>query len=98
MNRGPWKRMLIMTEGHMGRYDSKAAAGIIRYCPGDVVGILDSHRAGQDIRPVLGVGAGLPVVPDVASALRSGQGHLSSASRPQAGLSRTNGGGTLSTP
>ncbi len=61
--------MLIVTEGHMDRYQSKAAAGIVRYCREDVVGILDSQHAGEDIEPVLGVGRGLPVVQDVTSAL-----------------------------
>ena len=69
MPTGPWKRMLILTEGRTGRYDSKAAAGLVRYCRDQVVGILDSEHAGQDIEPALGVGAGLPVVADVASAL-----------------------------
>jgi len=65
----PWKKMLILIEGHAGRYDSKAAAGLVRYCRDEVVGILDSQHAGSDIEPVLGVGAGLPVVADVTSAL-----------------------------
>ncbi len=69
MPTSPWKRMLILTEGHAGRYDSKAAAGIVRYCRDDVVAILDSQHAGTDIEPVLGVGAGLPVVATVAAAL-----------------------------
>jgi len=68
LTRGPWKRMLILTEGRTDRYDAKAAAGLIRYCRDEVVGILDSQRAGGDVEPVLGVGAGLPVVADVASA------------------------------
>jgi len=65
----PSRKMLILTEGHAGRYDSKAAAGLIRYCRDEVAGILDSQHAGGDIEPVLGVGSGLPVVADVASAL-----------------------------
>ena len=69
MRRGPWKRMLILTEGLTGRYSSKAAAGLVRYCRDEVVGILDSQHAGKDIEPALGVGAGLPTVADVVSAL-----------------------------
>ncbi len=69
MKLGRWKRMLILTEGLTGRYSSKTAAGLVRYCRNDVVGILDSQYAGGDIEPVLGCGAGLPVVSDVASAL-----------------------------
>jgi len=69
MPTSPWKGMLILTEGHAGRYDSKAAAGLVRYCRDSVVGILDSEHAGKDIEPVLGVGAGLPVVANVAAAL-----------------------------
>jgi D-glutamate N-acetyltransferase len=76
MRRGPWKKMLVMTEGLMGRYDSKAAAGVVRYCRDEVVGLLDSQHAGEDIEGVLGCGAGLPVVADVASAMPLGPGCL----------------------
>lgn len=65
-----WKRMLILTEGHTGRYSSKAAAGIIRYRRNDVVALIDSQYAGQDPEPLLGVGKNLPIVPDVQSGLK----------------------------
>jgi len=61
--------MLLLTEGHIGRYASKAAAGLIRYCRDDVVGLLDSERAGEDAEPLLGAGAGLPILPSVRAAL-----------------------------
>lgn len=64
--------MLILTEGSADRYAAKTACGVIRYCRDDVVGILDSQCVGMDIEAVLGVGAGLPVVADVASALPLG--------------------------
>ncbi len=70
-HRGPWKKMLVLTDGLTGRYSSKAAAGLVRYCRDDVVGIVDSQYAGSDIEPVLGVGAGLPVVADVAKSARA---------------------------
>jgi len=69
LTRRHWKKMLILTEGRADRYDAKAAVGLIRYCGDEVVGILDSEHVGGDLGPVLGVGAGLPVVADVASAL-----------------------------
>lgn len=65
-----WKRMLILTEGYTGRYTSKAAAGIIRYRRNDVLAIIDSQHAGEDPEPLLGVGKGLPIVPDVQSGLK----------------------------
>jgi uncharacterized NAD-dependent epimerase/dehydratase family protein len=61
--------MLILTEGLMGRYSSKAAAGLVRYRRDEIVGLLDSHVAGQDPEPILGCGTGLPVVADVAAGL-----------------------------
>ena len=64
--------MLIMTEGYAKTYSAKAATGVIRYCCDDVVGILDSQHAGGDMGAVFGVGVGLPVVSDVASALPLG--------------------------
>jgi uncharacterized NAD-dependent epimerase/dehydratase family protein len=60
--------MLILTEGRTDPYDAKAAVGLIRYRGDEVVGLLDSQFAGRDVGKVLGVGAGLPVVADVASA------------------------------
>jgi uncharacterized NAD-dependent epimerase/dehydratase family protein len=53
----------------MGRYDSKAAAGLVRYRREDVVGLLDSQLAGRDPEPALGCGAGLPVVATIADGL-----------------------------
>ena len=86
--------MLIVTEGHMDRYQSKAAAGIVRYCREDVVGILDSQHAGEDIEPVLGVGRGLPVVQDVTSALPLAPRTLVIGIAPPAGDCRRTGAGT----
>jgi len=70
--RAPWKKMLILTEGRTDRYDAKAAVGLIRYRGDDVLAILDSENVGQDLSSRLGVGGGLPVVADVASALPLG--------------------------
>jgi len=67
-----WEKMLILTEGRTDRYDAKAAVGIIRYRGAEVVGLLDSENVGKDIEPLLGVGKGVPVVADVASALALG--------------------------
>jgi len=68
MRHGPWKKMLVMTEGYAKTYSAKAATGVIRYCRDEIVGILDSQYAGGDMGAVLGAGGGLTVVADVASA------------------------------
>jgi uncharacterized NAD-dependent epimerase/dehydratase family protein len=72
MRRSSWTKMLLMTEGLMGRYSSKAAAGVVRYCRDEVVALLDSQHVGSDVESILGCGGGLPVVGDVASALPLG--------------------------
>lgn len=67
------RRLAILAEGHLGRHTAKTAVGVIRYGADPVVAVIDSTHSGQDAGDVLrepdGPAHGIPIVPDVASAL-----------------------------
>lgn len=56
------RRILILTQGKTNPSDAKTATGLLRYCPDEVVGILDSTVAGQTAGELLGVGGDVPCV------------------------------------
>jgi uncharacterized NAD-dependent epimerase/dehydratase family protein len=61
--------MVILTEGHLDVFTAKTAVGVLRYCPDEVVAVLDSTRAGQDLVALVGAGAGVPIVATLEEAL-----------------------------
>lgn len=63
------RRMVVLTEGQLGVLESKTANSLIRYCPDEVVAVLDSRYAGEDIERILGIGRGIPIVASIAEAL-----------------------------
>ena len=64
------RRILLLTDGHLGIFSSKTAACILRYRPREVVAILDRAYAGRDPAEVVGVGRGIPIVASVEEAMR----------------------------
>ncbi len=58
----PHQRLLILTDGSLGVFDSKTATCLLRYRPGDVVGVLDRGHAGKTAADVLGVPSHAPIV------------------------------------
>lgn len=67
------RRIAILAEGSFDAFSAKTAVGVLRYSPDTVVAVVDSAHAGQTADQVLGdgIGAGVPVVGDVAEALRA---------------------------
>ncbi|MFH0980969.1 MAG: DUF1611 domain-containing protein [Planctomycetota bacterium] len=63
------RRMCILTDGHLDLYAAKTAVGLLRYCPDEVVAVLDRRHAGEKLETLVGVGAGIPIVDGIASAL-----------------------------
>ncbi len=63
------RRMCILTDGRLDPFNAKTAVGLLRYCPDEVVAVLDREHAGQSLVPLVGCGEGVPVVPDIASAV-----------------------------
>jgi uncharacterized NAD-dependent epimerase/dehydratase family protein len=63
------RRLLILTGGRLGVFESKTAVSVIRYHPDQVVAVLDETHAGGDLHGLVGVGGGIPIVAAVADAL-----------------------------
>lgn len=63
-----FRRLLLLTEGHLGVFSSKTAVSVLRYRPDDVVGILDSARAGEPLDRIVPGMKDVPIVASVADA------------------------------
>ena len=62
------RRLVILAEGEFGPHSAKTAYGVIRYGRDDVVAVLDSTRAGQNVTSYL-PGHDIPIVATLAEAL-----------------------------
>ncbi|MDO8484860.1 MAG: DUF1611 domain-containing protein [Candidatus Limnocylindrales bacterium] len=62
------RRLLIMAEGQFGAHSAKTAYGVIRYGRDDVVAVLDSTKAGQNVATYL-PGRDIPIVGSLSEAL-----------------------------
>lgn len=60
--------MVVLTDGYSDPITAKTACSVIRYCPQEVVAVLDSAAAGQTSAQLLGVGGEIPVVAQLRSA------------------------------
>jgi uncharacterized NAD-dependent epimerase/dehydratase family protein len=66
------RRIAILAEGAFEWHYGKTATGVIRYGKDQVVAVIDSTHAGQDVSQALGasIGVGIPVVRDINEALK----------------------------
>ena len=62
------RRLLILAEGEFGPHSAKTAYGVIRYGRDDVVAVLDSTRAGENVDSYL-PGHDIPIVASLGDAL-----------------------------
>jgi uncharacterized NAD-dependent epimerase/dehydratase family protein len=62
------RRLLILAEGQFGPHSGKTAYGVIRYGRDDVVAVLDSTRAGQNVSSYL-PGHDIPIVASLQEGL-----------------------------
>lgn len=62
------RRLVILTEGQFGAHSAKTAYGVIRYGRDDVVAVLDSTKAGENVSAFL-PGHDIPIVETLADAL-----------------------------
>ena len=62
------RRLAILAEGQFGAHSAKTAYGVIRYGRDDVVAVLDSTRAGQNVAALL-PGHDIPIVATLDEAL-----------------------------
>jgi uncharacterized NAD-dependent epimerase/dehydratase family protein len=62
------RRLLVLAEGQFGAHSAKTAYGVIRYGPDEVVAVLDSTRAGENVSAHL-PGFDIPIVASLSEAL-----------------------------
>ena len=62
------RRLVILAEGEFGPHHAKTAYGVIRYGRDDVVAVVDSTKAGQNVGAYL-PGNDIPIVSTLAEAL-----------------------------
>lgn len=70
------RKILALAEGRFSPLKSKTANGAIAYLPGEVVGVIDSTKAGLTAQQVLGYGGEIPVVRSLEEGLRLKPTHL----------------------
>ncbi|NQT52423.1 DUF1611 domain-containing protein [bacterium] len=63
------RRVLLLTDGHLGVFSAKTATCILRYKGDRVVALLDRKDAGRDPADIVGVGRGIPIVASVEEAM-----------------------------
>ncbi|MFI5262153.1 MAG: DUF1611 domain-containing protein, partial [Candidatus Limnocylindrales bacterium] len=56
------RRRVIQADGHVNDHDGKTARGVIRYGRDVIVALIDSTRAGGNVRDVMGPGYDIPIV------------------------------------
>ncbi len=66
------RRLLLLTEGQLNVYDAKMAVALVRYRPEEVAAVVDSTRAGENLKDIVGVGADVPIVASVSEGLKYG--------------------------
>ena len=79
------RRYAILAEGAFGELASKTAIGVIRYGHDPVVAVLDSSRAGRNVREWLGDPYDIPVVASLEEALARRPSALLIGIAPQGG-------------
>jgi D-glutamate N-acetyltransferase len=62
------RRLVILAEGQFGAHSAKTAYGVIRYGRDDVIAVLDSKRAGENVAAFL-PGHDIPIVATLEEAL-----------------------------
>ncbi len=70
MNCLDFRRMILLTDGHLEPHRAKTAFSLVRYRAQDVVAVLDPQRAGEPLEALMGWGEGIPIVASVDEALR----------------------------
>jgi uncharacterized NAD-dependent epimerase/dehydratase family protein len=79
------RRIIALAEGRFSPLKSKTASGAIAYMPGEVIGVIDSTKAGMTAQQVLGYGGPIPVVRSLEEGLRLNPTHLLIGIAPSGG-------------
>lgn len=87
------RRIVILAEGQFGPHHGKTAMGVLRYGPDPVVAVIDSTKAGQNVREWLGVAPrfDVPIVAGLDEALDCGRAAGEPATALLIGIAPTGG-------
>ena len=61
--------MVLLTEGRLGTFSSKTATSLVRYKRKEVVAVLDSTRAGENLEDIIEIGEGIPILSSIEETL-----------------------------
>lgn len=67
-NMNKQRRMVLLVEGADSPVRAKTAINLLRYCPEEVVAVLDPPHAGQSTLQVLGIESGCPIIAELSQA------------------------------
>jgi uncharacterized NAD-dependent epimerase/dehydratase family protein len=70
------RRICILADGKLDIFTAKTALGLLRYCPDEVVAVLDREHAGENLKSLVGCGDGIPIVDNIASVASLSPTHL----------------------
>jgi uncharacterized NAD-dependent epimerase/dehydratase family protein len=79
------RRIVALAEGRFSPLKSKTANGAIAYLTDEVVGVIDSTKAGMTAQQVLGYGGSIPVVRSLEEGIRLNPTHLLIGIAPSGG-------------
>ena len=65
----PARRLALLTDSKLEMFRHKTAMGLLRYCPEDILCVIDPENAGKDVGELAGIGRGVPIVASVEAAL-----------------------------
>jgi uncharacterized NAD-dependent epimerase/dehydratase family protein len=63
-----YRRLLLLTEGHLGVFTSKTAASLLRYRSQDVSAVIDTAVAGRNIADFIPWSPPVPILPSIDAA------------------------------
>lgn len=91
----PTQRIAIFAEATLGLLNAKMAEGILRYGRNPCVAVIDSTKAGQDLRDLCGADTDIPIVASLEDAIAKGAQVLVLGTAPSGGRVPTSWMGML---
>ena len=87
------RRLVILAEGQFGPHHGKTAMGVLRYGPDPVVAVIDSTKAGRNVREWLGDAPrfDVPILAGLAEAIERGRSTGAPATALLIGIAPTGG-------
>ena len=64
-----FRSLAVLTEGGLDIYRNKTAVTLLRFRPQDILCVIDSQHAGNDLFALTGLGKGIPIVASIEEAL-----------------------------